>query len=150
MDKNIIDKLHTLKQATSPDAEFAAHTRRLLFAIQPIPHRFPTWVFAVTAAVILVAVSGLLLPSSPTISSSLDAKFLQEEFNDLNINIQLQEITYRQDINETISSALDEVSGTHISHLNPDILKSEEKLIDELQLENDGPRIDIMLDQIIF
>lgn len=151
MDKHIINHLQTFKNVT-PDSDFAANTRRLVLAIHPSPYRLPLWVWGISFAAVLLAIisSGLLITSPPVISSSLDSELLRQEFNELDINIHLKEVTYQQDINQTISSALTEISNVQISHLNPSILKSEEERIRELEEESEASEIDALLDKVIF
>ncbi len=151
MDKNVISHLQKLKVVT-PDSDFEAGTRRLVLAIHPTPYRIPIWIWGVSFAAVLLAVisSGLLISSPPVISSSLDSELLRQEFNELGVNIHIKELTYQQDINQTITSALTEISNIQVSHLNPSILKSEEEQIRELEEEDGTSEIDVLLNQIIF
>jgi len=89
-----------------------------------------------------------VLPGKQVSSASLDSQKLNQEFNNLSINIQLDEISYRQDVNQTIASALSEISGTNAKHLNSSILEKE---ISGLKInQNQNGEIDEMLESVMF
>ena len=67
----------------------------------------------------------------------------------MNINVELQEISYRQDVNKTISSAISEIGSTNANHLNKDVLNAESEKFNLDALES-NPQIDRLLEQVIF
>lgn len=81
--------------------------------------------------------------------SSLDGEKLNQELDSLTISIELDEIEYSQAaINNTIASALSEISNDNIRHLNRELLEEEQGQID-FDYSN-GDEIDELLDTVIF
>lgn len=140
-----------------PDANFAKKSRALIVGVNPIqaislsPSLSRVQIYAALvsfAVIVLVAfVSGLSLFSSPIQSLNTDA--LQEEFKELSINIQLQEVRFQEALNQTIVSALYEVSDTTTRHLNSDILEKEMKGFESSDVQEPNA-IDDLLNTIIF
>ncbi len=155
--EEIINHLKPLRQL-KPDASFVAQTRQTVLATVStadlaLPHfsfRVPVWAWSFGAAlilIVLVGINSLLFNGSPALSSSLNSESLQQELQDLGLDI--KEVTYRQGINQTIASALTEISDSRVNHLNQRILESEERRLDELNQGN-GSDIDRLLNQVIF
>jgi len=152
---DIIEQFEILRRL-EPDASFVEQTRNMLLAtakpasLPSLQIRMSVWAWSVGAAVLLLTLVGIntfFLSGTPALSSSLDSHSLEQELQELSFN--LQEVTYRQGVNQTIASALTEISDTRINHLNQHILKSEEQSLDVLGPEN-GSDIDRLLNQVIF
>lgn len=132
MHEEIIKQLKTLKNI-SPDSGFVSHTRNLFVPI-PTPQRVVsafTWQYVGAFAVVVIFVFSipfLFFVPEPTLAS-LDAVSITNEVRELPINIQLQEIKYSEDIQNTITNAISEASNTDVNHLNYMLLKDEEASI---------------------
>lgn len=156
MDKQLIKDLQILKRV-KPDIEFVESTRAFIFATEPrkviswanLLKSQRIWAYSFAVLILIVASFGLILNEGKDVhSASLDQNLLKEEFENFSINIHLQEISYRQDINQTIASALTEISDSRVNHLNRSILESEQNLINEAGMER-GSDIDELLNKVI-
>ena len=132
---NIKDQLKLLR-AIEPDRNFAIRAKfEILAPTRSRSFSFPTfaihrnailaWSGAGLTAILLFVVAIPLFFPKPSMSASLSTETLINEYGSLPINIQLKEIKYDQTVNQTISSAITEVSNTKTKHLNSDILSSE-------------------------
>lgn len=144
----IIKQLNNLK-AISPSPTFKEKSRGLILKIPPKTN-YIEWrtlsLAGITAVILLILVVGSNL--SQPIISSLDEDRLNKELGNLNINIQLREISYQQKINQTIASALNEISDNDVRHLNQSLLETEQN---DINLDDSAnPEIDNLLNQIIF
>jgi len=155
MEDFLSQQLKRLKNI-EPDPAFKAYSKRAILTYKH-PQGFvfgllkPTnlaWIGVFTALTVIAAISYFLIPAKPILSSALDEQSLNKELNNLTINIQLQSISYEQAINQTIASALTEITNTQTKHLNPAILNSENQSFN-LPPPTDS-RIDQLLEQIIF
>ena len=146
--QNILRQLHNLK-IIEPSPSFREKSRGLILKIPPktnyIEWRTLSWA-GVTAMVLFVLVVGSNL-SKPAISS-LDENRLNKELGNLNINIQLQEISYQQKVNQTIASALNEISDDDIRHLNKSLFEFEKNNININDSAN--PEIERLLNEVLF
>ena len=155
MDKNFFKNLQTLRNI-EPDKDFVENAKRIVLAVPPektlTPKSFFGLVFAGGLAMILLAIVGLgsifFAGSEPALSNSFDSDILRGELDNLAIDLQLDEIAYQQDINNTIASALAEISDSRINHLNLSILESEKGLIEESGEEKDS-RIEDLLNKVL-
>jgi hypothetical protein len=101
------------------------------------------------ASLVAVLLTSIFLFSGDSASTALASpEVLSKEFSSLNINIELQEIDYRQNVNQTIASAISEISDNKTRHLNQDVLNSENKNLD-LDVMGTDPQIDQLLDSVI-
>ena len=114
-------------------------------------HRTPVfswgwlWAPALASIILAVAVGGRLLSIKPALSS-FNAEGLRSEFNGLDINIELKEISYRQEVSQEIASAIMEIGNNRTRHLSPSLLESEAS---NLNLDAEGgSQIDELLDQL--
>lgn len=137
---NIKSQLKRLK-TIEPDRDFAIRAKYAVLSSAHSAHRssfaFPQFSFArnsvawvgagLSAALLLVAIILPFAFPKPSLSASLSPEDLINEYGSLPINIQLKEIKYDQTVNQTISSAITEVSDTKTKHLNSDIINSEAK-----------------------
>lgn len=152
MNTDLIQQLKKLR-AIEPDTMFVAHSRSAVLNYKKPSPRFvfttPHFIGTAFAfAVFMLLIISFIQRSSPVLSSSLNPKNLSEEFENLSINIQLTEIKYNQTMNQTIASALTEISDTRTRHLNSSLLESEK---DALESPNDyNNDIDVLLDRVLF
>ncbi len=151
MEDRIITQLKKFK-SIGPDAHFAAGSRRTILALrkeQPV-FTWPNFRFVGTLAGVLavVAASVFMFSGNSATKAFASPEMLNQEFDNMNINIELQEISYRQNVSQTISSAITEISDNKLSHLNQDILKSESGGLD-LNVPDSGLQIDKLLDKVV-
>lgn len=152
--QEIINQLNELK-AIEPEKGFVQRTRGLILAVPAIkPARIWGWplVWAGVAAVLLLALTLTFanpLTAKPKLSVFFNQQDLKQEFNNLSVKIQLQEIAYRQNLDSAIGLALNEISDRQPDHLNPALLQKE-----QAGLETDGANkqkeINDLLNQVIF
>lgn len=152
MNDQIIRQLKRLS-AIMPDRNFAAVSRRTILALkinEPV-FAWPNlrFVSALVSFVAVVAVSVVLFSGNNASTALASPEVLNQEFNNLNINIELKEVDYRQNTNQTIASALSEISDNKVRHLNQDVLRSESGNLD-LNSDGTNPQIDQLLDKVIF
>jgi hypothetical protein len=151
--KEIIKNLKLLKEI-EPDESFANRTRNIVLATTPHSRFIPAWVagFALAALFIsLISYSFIFYNHNPSISSSLEKNFLVNEFNEMDINLQVKKITYSQDVNKTIASALSEITESQADHMNPSILEAEKEYINQLETtKGNDEEIDKLLNKVIF
>jgi hypothetical protein len=148
---NTIENLKILKQV-KPDNAFVKGTKSLILATKPHTKHLPIWAtsLALMSAFILLITSGIIISNqNPTISSSLNESFLTEEFNDMDLNLQIEEITYSQDIHDTIASALNEISNSKTNHMNSSIIESENDYINQLENVENEEEINNLLNRVI-
>jgi hypothetical protein len=148
---NTIENLKILKQV-KPDNAFVKGTKNLILATKPHTKHLPIWAtsLALMSAFILLITSGIIISNqNPTISSSLNESFLTEEFNDMDLNLQIEEITYSQDIHDTIASALNEISNSKTNHMNSSIIESENDYINQLENVENEEEINNLLNRVI-
>ncbi|MEX0690147.1 MAG: hypothetical protein WD095_01750 [Candidatus Paceibacterota bacterium] len=149
MDNKTIKKLEILK-SVRPDNEFKDSTRRLILATTPEVKVFslPKLAFSAILAVAILAVTGLgIFDSKHPVLASFDE--LKQEYEDLTSTLEIEEIEYRQNVNNTISSALKEISSSEASHLNQSLIEEERDQINFMEEDNEE-EVDDLLNQIIF
>lgn len=152
--KNLTRQLKTLS-AIEPDEHFVAATRRGILALPGSPSRriwgaLPLWATAFAMFVVSIVTATSLTRPNPALSAVENPELLSQEFNSLTINVELQGITYHQTVNQTITSALSEISSNNMRHLNQELLRSEEEHFNVLIDETDSSQIDTLLDKVIF
>lgn len=138
MEYNDIKKKLQILQTITPDASFAARTKEAVLAHVPrkrvIELVNTSWIragafsFAGVAVAVLVGIIIFFAPARTPAVASLESIKLTEELNNLSINIQLKEISYRDTADHVIASAIDEIQNTEVKHLNPSIIKEEAPL----------------------
>lgn len=146
----IIEQLKTLK-SVKPDETFKDSTKRMVLAAEPktssMPKIIPEWGWAVGFALILLVAGSALVITPTTSVQSFDTTELQSELS--NLNIEVNEITYTEKTNQTITSALNEISNTQTNHLNKSLLEREKNSLDSIQDSNDSDDINKILNNII-
>lgn len=150
MNDQIIRQLKRLK-AIEPNPGFTASSRRMILALE----KEPAFVWsnfrlagALAGLVAVVAASVFLFSGQSATTAFASPEMLNQEFNNMNVNIELREISYRQNVSQTISSAISEISTNKLSHLNQDVLNSESNGFD-LETSNTDPEIDQLLNKLI-
>ena len=101
------------------------------------------------AGLVALVATGTFLFSgnnAPTAFASPEA--LSKELSDMNINVELQEIDYHQNVSQTITSAISEISSNKGNHLNQGILQSENNDLN-LDVTSSSSDIDQLLNKII-
>lgn len=152
--KKIINQLNKLK-AIEPDKDFVQKTRILILTTPTLKptRRIWRW-FLVSAGAFAVLLLTLTLISNfavkPKISAFFNQQDLKTEFNNLNVQIQLQEIAYRQNLDSVISLALNEISDKQPRHLNPMLLQKEQASLETDNINQQQKEINNLLNQIIF
>ena len=151
---NHIQQLRRLR-AIQPDSEFVRNSRASGLAVRPrttYEKGGPVllWFGATAVAIIMIGfiTTFSIFSVKPVLSASLDAQNITNEFDGLNINIELREVKYQQSANQTIASAISEISDTSTKHLNNSVLEEENKQAntDDSSLNGD---IDKLLDRVI-
>ncbi len=153
MNDQIIRQLRKLR-SIEPDSGFMSVSRRTILAFrkqEPI-FAWPSFSFKLAGAfagLVAVLITSIALFSGNSASTALASpEVLNKEFSSLNINVELQEIDYRQNVNQTITSAISEISSNKASHLNQDVLNSESNNLD-LNASGTDPQIDQLLNSVI-
>lgn len=144
-----------------PDEGFVLRTRQLILSEKP---RMPLGYFLSTykvasagafafAAAVLFLVASSSAPSfsqKPVLSSLQNTEGIQQELNDINITIQLNEISFQTDADKAITAAITEIADTKTKHLNPETLKSEQNTnVPENGNGGNNPQIDELLQKIL-
>ncbi len=150
MKNDILEQLKDLKRI-APDPDFAARTKRLILATSA-PRRpfgiFAAWPkVALGAAVLAALVLVIEAPGAPKAVPIASAEALNNEFTNLSINIELKQVSYNQDVNQTIASAISEITTNKLSHLNPAVLQAESAGLNPGVPASD-PKIDDLLNQV--
>ena len=151
--KELITQLKKFR-TIEPDLVYTKTSRSVIVTTQKPAFALPQffWKHAATSAFVIIIAFVLslyaLTLSRPSISASLDPKSLENEFQNMTINIQLEEISYQQEANQAIASALDEIQNTSVRHLNNSLIRSEEENIKLDEATN--PYIDELLNSVIF
>jgi len=157
MNQELIEQIKKLR-AIEPDLAFKANSRNLILSYKT-KKPFFNFIFnrpvlawsgvLAMAAVILAITTAVLSKPKEAFSSSFDAQKLNQEFSEMNINIQLNEIKYQQNVNQAITSALTEISQTQTKHLNSSVLEKEKNEM-ETSLSESKSQIDELLNQAAF
>lgn len=146
----------TRLRAIEPDRGFAARSRAAILAerrrrVLVLPRISPFATLAGALALAAIAAFAIVLhPFAPARTSALssleDTQALTQELDDLNINIQLQDISYQTSANQTVAAAITEIAGTQTKHLNTGTLQSEQQSTEPS--DNTNPEIDKLLNTI--
>ncbi|PIR06463.1 hypothetical protein COY65_02345 [Candidatus Jorgensenbacteria bacterium CG_4_10_14_0_8_um_filter_39_13] len=153
--KEIIEQLKRLKNI-QPDIAFVQNSWRLILTSPVSQPKIWFWPAKLALALTLIFLLlgavyfTLIFNNKPTLSSNnFNSQFLTKEFDNLAINIQFQELSYYQKINQVIASALVEISQSN-NHLNPQTLKNEGEKLDQLLNPPQNPsHIEELLNKII-
>ena len=146
MTERIIEQLKRFKEI-EPDPSFTAGSRRTILALSKEP--VLVWpnlkLVGALASLVAVVAAGTFLFSGQNASTAFASpEALSQEFKNMNINIELREIEYRQNVSQTIASAITEISSNKLNHLNQEILRSESG-----EMKLDVPNSDLQIDQLL-
>ncbi len=150
---NLKRQLKTLAYV-APDEAFVASTRRGILAVRR--EAKPAWglflMWASAAAMLVVSVLGFssLMREQRAVAMLATPEALSREFNGLTINVELKSVSYQQGVDQTIVSALSEISTNSMRHLNQGILQSEQNTINQTPDTSSDPQIDTLLNKVIF
>ncbi len=151
--KDLAKQLKTL-DTIEPDEHFVAGLRRTIFAVpksrKSVWEILPLWATAFAMLVVSIVTATSLTKPDRALSAVENPGLLSQEFDSLSINVELQAITYHQTVDQTIVSALNEISSNKMRHLNQELLQSEEKRFDVPVGEGNNTQIDTLLNKVIF
>ncbi|MGC9610892.1 MAG: hypothetical protein ABSE68_01595 [Minisyncoccia bacterium] len=152
MEDKIFRQLKQLK-AIEPNPLFVAGSRRTILALRKEEPVF-AWLNlrmagAMAGAVAMVAAAVFMFsgPSATTALASPEA--LNREFTGLNINVELKAIDYHQNVDQTVSLALSEISDNRVKHLNKNVLETESDNLN-LNSSTSTSQVDDLLNKVIF
>ncbi len=148
MYENIKTSLKQLRNVR-PDGDFVYHTRAQVLAGRGprVVSPFLTAAGGVAfAAFAMLLVTLLFNPTPPTVSA-LDTGALENEFQGLKLDLQLQKLDYNQEVHDTITTALVEIEG-ETNHLNEQLIESENDLIGTLTASS-SEQIDTLLNRVL-
>ncbi len=140
--------------AIGPDPVFVARTRVTLlkhmhkeeapkFAWRSFAFLAPAF-----AAVVIVLGSLYQYFSAPVTVSAFDAQSITQEFN-ASVGAPLDDLTNSQTVNQTITSAITEISDTKTPHLSPTLLQSEMQYASLDSTGTSTDNVDSLLNQVI-
>jgi len=140
-------------KVVSPDAAFKRAVKAMILSRVPektVSFRFPFLKIGSVLAAIILIITAFTMEFSPTpaLSSSFNPGSLEKEFQGLTINVQIEEVEYRERANQTIASALNEIENTNVKHMNNSLIEGEAESIGIESATN--PEIDALLDTVIF
>jgi len=158
MQPEIIKQLKKLK-SIRPETNFVFTAKQNILTTPQ--KRFFTFTyfqtrFLLTGTTIVLLLTLTLSIANLSKTSSLSKNFfsnpeeITREFENLDINIQLQEINYRQNINEIIALALNEITDKEPTYLKSSILENE---LNSFKINNNtekNEKIEELLNKIIF
>jgi len=154
MNNEIISQLKKLN-AIQPDPVFARHTRRKIIAdknrffgipVSPRVILMGSLSFAILVITLIVPVA---FPGQQ-VPAALSADAINKEYDNLSINIRLKEIIYDQTAQQTISSAINEITETKGKHMNTGVLKAESAgILNSNDVMNSEIDVDALLDKVI-
>lgn len=135
MHQDIIKQLKKLR-AVEPDAEFVRRSRSLLFReATPVLAAFPfasvtrrQWNMlglAAGFALLMIAILSPFTLGDRHTLSALSAEAINREFDNLSINVQLEEMTFNENARDTIASAITEITDNKTQHLSSQLLETE-------------------------
>ncbi|MGC9603015.1 MAG: hypothetical protein ABSF47_00920 [Minisyncoccia bacterium] len=96
----------------------------------------------------IVAAGTFLFSGNNAPTAFASPEVLNQEFANMKINIELNDIDYSQNVSQTITSAISEISNNKGNHLNQGILQSENNDM-SLDVTNSSSEIDQLLDKVI-
>lgn len=155
MNESSIKKLKLL-ESIRPDAAFVSRTRRIVLErTQPIrvPFFRVHWVhrgiFSFAGAAVAILIGFLIFEpfGSSVTATSLENTQLSNEWSSLSINIQLKEVSYNNNAERIIASAINEIQDTNTRHLNASLIQEEREMLGTQEVKNNA--IDDMLNQVL-
>lgn len=152
MEDKLIRQLKQLR-AVEPNPLFAASSKRTILALKKDEPVF-AWlnlrlagVMAGAVAMVAAAVFMFSGPSAATVLASPET--LNQEFTGLNVNVELKAIDYHQNVDQTVMTALSEITDNRVKHLNQNVLQTESDNLD-LNSPTSTSQVNALLDKVIF
>jgi hypothetical protein len=155
MNELLIKKLKSL-ESIRPDAAFVSRTRNIVLErTQPTRVAFfrVQWVhrgiFSFAGAAVAILIGFLIFEpfGSSVTATSLENTQLSNEWSSLSINIQLKEVSYNNNAERIIASAINEIQDTNTRHLNASLIQEEREMLGTQEVKNNA--IDDMLNQVL-
>lgn len=156
--QDLIKQFESIR-SLEPDPGFVSNSKNIICAVKPergfgIFRAFqPAFLgsFAVMVAVVMGAYFVGSRGESTLGYTSLNGERISNELDGANIDIELQELAYKQSINSAVASALQEIGNDRVSHLNGPLLKSESAGFSVQQKTDEtGTKIENLLDAAMF
>lgn len=131
-----------------PSQAFVRRTRRSLVKPKLVWFSFSkiTVGALATATLALIAMIAPISFSNTGVAPALSADALNREFDNMSIAITLNKLQYDYSANRTIANAVLEITETKTSHLNGDVLKSEENTLGTTDTTSE--QIDSLINEI--
>ncbi len=158
LQKDLQKKLNILKEI-EPRESFVSQGR-FLISLQPAAKAnkkvsaWPWLIFtgAFASLLLLANVFLDLTIAQPRLSLFFNQNDLRNEFTKMALDLQLPEISYRQNIDDTILLALNEISDSQTNHLNTTLLQQEKGTLENNNnaASQSSGEIDALLEQVLF
>ncbi len=136
-----------------PDESFLRGSKALIFSFEK-KRNFTVKTYLVAwaasfALVFLVILGYVFIPTRGNVLPLASAETLNRELADMNINITLQEVSYNNEVNQTINNAISAITSNKAPHLNGDVLQSESAKITSSTVTDQSSKIDNLLNQVL-
>ncbi len=148
-----------LKRLSSiePDAAFLARSKATILSLERggrvgVRTYLAAWATSFALIVLLVVGYALLPLFTPGRSNSLpiaSAETLSNELQGMSINIALNEVSYNNQVSQTIDNTITAITSNKAPHLNTEVLQSEgSKLTTGVSATSTDEQINDLLNQI--
>ncbi len=134
MNQNFQKQLKRLR-VIEPDAAFLAKSRATILSLEKqrgfsMGMRMYITAWAASFALIVLLMGGFLFVPALMTGKKVgvpiaSAETLNNELNAMSINIALNEVTYNNQVNQTIDNAISAITSNKAPHLNAEVLESE-------------------------
>ncbi len=140
-----------------PDAAFLAKSRATILSLERggrvgVRTYFTAWAasFALIALIVVgYAFSPLFVPGKSNSLPIASAETLNNELQGMSINIALNEVSYNNQVNQTIDNTITAITSNKAPHLNAEVLQSEgSKLTTGVSVTSTDQQINDLLNQI--
>ena len=140
-----------------PDAAFLAKSRATILSLERggrvgVRMYFTAWAasFALIALIVVgYAFSPLFIPGKSNGLPIASAETLNNELQGMSINIALNEVSYNNQVNQTIDNTITAITSNKAPHLNAEVLQSEgSKLATGVSVTSTDQQINDLLNQI--
>lgn len=153
MEQNLREQLKRFRKI-EPDQAFLRKSRVLILSLgkEKKINFFRSYVtaWAASFAVVFLLVLGyLFIPAQSGQVPIASAETLNKELNDMNVNITLSEVSYNNQINQTINNTLSAVVSNKAPHLNSDVLQSESQKITGAAGSSTSAEVNDLLNQVL-
>ncbi len=154
MSQDIIKQLKKLREI-EPDGDFLNRSRSFIVSYEKpgtsvrLRSYFAAWA-ASFAVIFLIVLGYVFLPTKNNSLPIASAETLTNELQGMNVNLTLEEMSYNNEVNQTINSAISEITNNKAPHLNGGILQSESSKVDSASSvgSSQDSKINELLDQI--